>query len=76
MLPQVEEVLTQFPEIEAAAVNAEKVPAAAGQLLAFTAPVLLLYVNGKEALRESRFVPIMQFHEKIQAIYQASAGES
>ncbi|WP_268876139.1 MULTISPECIES: hypothetical protein [Bacillaceae] len=37
--------------------------------MAFTVPVIVLYVDGKEALREARIVHIEKFKEDIAKIY-------
>lgn len=52
-------------------INGEKVPEIAGYLMAFTVPVLVLYLDGKEVLREARMVHLEKFHEKISRIYEA-----
>ncbi len=38
--------------------------------MAFTAPVLVFHVNGKEVLREARFVHLEDFKSKITRIYE------
>ncbi|CAM3626718.1 thioredoxin family protein [Cytobacillus oceanisediminis] len=75
MLPQVEEVLKEYPRIEAGLVNAGKVTEIAGFLMAFTVPVIVLYLDGREALREARFVPIEKLREDLQRIYEGVFGE-
>ncbi|WP_244403621.1 thioredoxin family protein [Parageobacillus sp. KH3-4] len=69
LLPKVKKVLAEFPKIQMAFVNADNVPNIAGHLSVFTAPVLILYVDGKEVLREARFVHVEQFKEKMKKIY-------
>ncbi|SEN22783.1 hypothetical protein SAMN05192533_11099 [Mesobacillus persicus] len=39
--------------------------------MAFTVPVLVLYFDGKEVLREARMVHMEKFHEKITRIYDS-----
>lgn len=70
LLPQVREVMADFPEIQLGSVNADDVEDVAGYFSIFTVPVLLLFVEGKEYVREARFVPIEPFKEKIEKIYQ------
>lgn len=69
LLPQTKEVMGDFPEIQLGYVNADDVEEIAGFLSIFTVPVLILFVDGKEYLREARFVPIEQFIEKLTKIY-------
>lgn len=69
LLPKITEVMTDFPKIQPGFVNADHVPAIAGHLSVFTVPVLVLFVSGKEVLREARFVHVEQFREKVKRIY-------
>jgi hypothetical protein len=75
LLPQVEEVMKDFPNIQTRLVNAGKVPEIAGYLMAFTVPVLVLYVNGKEYLREARIVQVEKFRKDVARIYEGFTGE-
>src|SRR5690625_1187108 len=52
--PQIEEMMTHYPEISTRHIDASLVPEAAGQYSVFTAPVLLLFVEGKEYLQIGR----------------------
>ncbi|HLS22592.1 MAG TPA: thioredoxin family protein [Pseudogracilibacillus sp.] len=68
--PQIEQMLKQYPEIKVAEIDASAVPEAAGQYSIFTAPVLLLFVAGKEYLREARIVHTAQLNEQLARIYE------
>jgi len=69
LLPKIQNVMADFPDIQLALVNADHVPEIAGHFTIFTAPVLILFVDGKEVLREARFVHVEQFREKVKKIY-------
>jgi len=69
LLPKVQKIMEEFPKIQKAFVNVDNVPDIAGYLSIFTAPVLILYVDGKEVLREARFVHVEQFKKKVEKIY-------
>src|SRR5690606_4027415 len=56
LLPKVKEMLAQFPEIKLGYVNADHLQEIAGKFSVFTVPVLLLFVDGREAIREARYV--------------------
>ncbi|MGG5254091.1 thioredoxin family protein [Neobacillus sp. SM06] len=71
MLPQVEEVMRDYPKIQFGVVDAGDVQDIAEHFLIFTVPVLLLFVDGKEVLREARIVHIDLFREKLNRIYTA-----
>lgn len=67
--------MVEFPKIEMGLVNAGKVEEIAGFLMAFTVPVLVLYVDGKEYLREARIVHVESFKDKVAKIYNGVFGE-
>lgn len=46
-------------------VNVSKTPEIAGQLSLFTAPVVLLFDNGKEYARFARFVPMAELKQRM-----------
>lgn len=48
--------------------NAAEVPELAGQLSLFTAPIVLLFKDGKEFARFARFVPVQKVIEKLQEL--------
>lgn len=67
--------MKDFPKIEMGLVNAGKVEEIAGFLMAFTVPVLVLYVDGREYLREARIVPVEKFRDDVAKIYEGIFGE-
>jgi thiol-disulfide isomerase/thioredoxin len=69
VLAQTEELLKKFPRIESALVSLEDTPKVAAEYLVFTAPTLILFAEGKEVLRESRFVAFEKFEHDIQRWY-------
>lgn len=69
LLPQVEQVFKKYPEVRTGLVDADEVPEFSGQYTVFAVPALLLFVDGKEYVREARIVPMQQFEEKIKRIY-------
>ena len=70
LLPQIETVMENYPTIKTAYINTEVIPEVAGRFSIFTVPVLILFYEGKEYLREARIVPISPFNEKINRIVQ------
>lgn len=68
--PQIEQILTMYPRIESRTVDASQVTETAGAFHIFTAPVLLLFVEGKEYIREARIVHTEAFEQKIAKIYE------
>lgn len=49
-------LLQSYPEIAAGMVSIEHTPSLAGEWLVFTAPTILLFIEGKEVHRQSRIV--------------------
>jgi len=52
-------------------VNAAQVPELAGQLMLFTAPVVLLFRQGKEVHRFARFVPIDELRRRLDELEES-----
>lgn len=70
LLPQVGKLMRKFPEIKLGHINSEKVEEVAGRFSVFSVPALLLFIEGKEYLREARIVHMDLFEEKLQKIYE------
>lgn len=67
--PQIEAILTKYPNIHTATVDANIVTEVAGRFEIFTVPVLLLFYDGKEYIREARIVHTEHFDQKVKRIY-------
>lgn len=70
LLPQIQELMKTYPRIALGYIDASKIEAIAGRFSIFTAPVLLLFVDGKEYLREARIVHMSLFEEKLKKVYE------
>jgi len=68
--PQVETILAAYPKIKSRTIDASVVTEIAGKFSIFTAPVLLLFVHGKEYIREARIVHTEAFEQKVARIYK------
>ncbi|WP_080844128.1 thioredoxin family protein [Cytobacillus gottheilii] len=66
--PKVQELLDEYPQIHAGKVDADQVKQVAGEFLVFTAPAMLLLVNGKELIRENRFVRMEDLKNQLDQI--------
>lgn len=62
--------MKDFPKIQTRTANAEDIPEIAGYFSIFTVPVLLLFADGKEMVREARFVHVEEFKMKVSKIYE------
>ncbi|MGM8214866.1 thioredoxin family protein [Bacillaceae bacterium W0354] len=72
--PQVQNLFAKYPEIAFGEVNADEVPEIAGRFNIFTVPVLILFVEGKEYLREARIVQMQLLEQKLDRIYEGFVG--
>lgn len=67
--------MKDYPRIEARLVNAGKVTEIAGYLMALTVPVIALYLDGREVLREARFIPVEKLRDDLKRIYEGVFDE-
>ncbi|WP_068676283.1 thioredoxin family protein [Oceanobacillus sp. Castelsardo] len=74
LLPQVQNLMKKYPNITLGHVNVDTVGEIAGRFNIFTVPVLLLFVNGKEYIREARIVHMDLLEQKIDKIYKNVVG--
>ncbi|MBT2214853.1 thioredoxin [Virgibacillus dakarensis] len=74
LFPQVQALMSHYPEIKLGHISADQVTEIAGEFSIFTVPVLLLFVEGKEYLREARIVHLQLLDEKVDKIYKHVAG--
>ena len=74
LLPQVQALMANYTEIHMGHINASEVTEVAGRFSIFTVPVLLLFVEGKEYIREARIVHMQLLEEKIDKIYKNALG--
>lgn len=65
LLPQVENLLLDYPKIKGRQVNADKVPAVAGLFSVMTVPAVLIFSEGKELFRKARFVPMGELNQQL-----------
>ncbi|MBO0429023.1 thioredoxin family protein [Vagococcus fluvialis] len=67
--PQIKNKLAVFSEdIDFYEVNTFEIPEVAGEFSVMTVPVVILFVNGKEYLRQARFVPVQTLFEQVEKI--------
>ncbi|GAE05592.1 thioredoxin [Paenibacillus sp. JCM 10914] len=70
VLPKLRELLEKFPDIRLGHIDAEDVAEVASRFLVFTVPIMMLFVNGKEYVREDRFVQLRQLEDRLTRVYQ------
>ena len=65
LLPQIEQLLTNYPTIKSIRVDADAIPEIAGEYSIFTVPAILVFAEGKEMIRKARFVPIDELNRQL-----------
>jgi thioredoxin-like negative regulator of GroEL len=70
LLPKIEKLFNIYNKIKLAKVEIDKVQLAAGEYSIFTLPVIILYIEGKETIREARFISISELQNKIARFYE------
>jgi thioredoxin 1 len=69
--PKVEDLVRdKFPLMEMVYVDGKKFPQLVGEYHAFGFPVLIVFFDGKEYLRYSKYVSLMELEESIGRIYK------
>ncbi|AEI41767.1 thioredoxin family protein [Paenibacillus mucilaginosus] len=71
LLPKLKELLDHYPLIRLGHIDASKVEAVAAKFMVFTVPSLLLIIEGKEYMRENRFVRFDRLNEQLEQMYEA-----
>jgi thioredoxin 1 len=68
--PKIESLIKEeFPLIKAVYVNSEKYPEIAGQHRVFTAPVILVFFEGRETIRKNRNIGLNELRQELQRPY-------
>ncbi|MBO0477983.1 thioredoxin family protein [Vagococcus sp. DIV0080] len=74
--PQIDAKLNKFEkDILFLDVNTFEIPEVAGEYSVMTVPVVILFVNGKEYLRQARFVPVQDLYNQVEKIVTGIKGE-
>jgi len=69
MKPKVNEILNKYPEIKSIYIDMEKSSKTGIEYGLFTIPAIILFVEGKEFIREVRHISIQDIDEKISRLY-------
>ena len=70
VLPRLRELLDHYKDIHLGFVDASQLEEIAAKLSVFTVPALLLFIEGKEYLREARFVHFDELKIKLDSLYE------
>ena len=65
LIPKIEEMIEEFPEMEARYIDLDQDLEAAGEFSIFTIPGILVFIKGKESIRKARYVSIDELRNEI-----------
>jgi thioredoxin-like negative regulator of GroEL len=69
--PKVEElIIHQFPEMEFLIVDTVQQPLLAGEYNVFANPTILVFFEGKEYIRKSKYIGTSELEQEISRFYQ------
>jgi thiol-disulfide isomerase/thioredoxin len=67
--PRIESILAKsYPEVTFVEIKTENAPELAAQFSVFSVPVILLFIEKKEYMRESRTIDLVLFEQKLAKI--------
>ncbi|MCK5808353.1 thioredoxin family protein [bacterium] len=68
--PKIYDMLQKhYPKIEMHYIDTEKIPEAGGHFSVFAAPTIILFLDGKEFIRQSRNIGVMELASHIERPY-------
>jgi thiol-disulfide isomerase/thioredoxin len=67
--PKLMEILNKYPAIESAYINMDLIPESAGEYSIFTIPGILFFIDGKEVIREARYISLEEIETRIERYY-------
>lgn len=75
LVKKIQDFLMMYPEIEMGYINIDEMPEATSYFNAFSNPLVLFYVEGKEVFREGRFIKMQDLEKTIVNYYNLLHGE-
>lgn len=60
VLPKLQDILLDYPQIKYCKVDTEEIPEVAGAYNVFTIPTIIVYLEGKEILRQGRYINFIE----------------
>lgn len=62
---RLEQILHCYPDVKGVQIDAVQYPHIAAQYSVFSLPLFILFVKGKEIVRESKHVDLLEFEQRI-----------
>lgn len=70
ILPKLESMLKRFPRIKFVHAEIQSIPELSADYGVYTSPAILLYIQGKETLREAGIISLTQLESKVARYYE------
>ncbi|HYE11250.1 MAG TPA: thioredoxin family protein [Patescibacteria group bacterium] len=70
IFPRLKSLLESFPEIKAVRADIQELPLLSGEYNIFTIPCILAFAEGKEILREARYIDLEKLRAQLERTYQ------
>lgn len=69
--PKIQEVMDEyFPEMKLGMINSAHAPELSAGYNVFASPTIIIFFEGKEYLRFSKYISIQEFKEKVERYYK------
>lgn len=68
IFPKVKEMLKTYPDINLIKVDVEKIPSVTGEFSVFTLPCVIMFLEGKELIRQARFISLEELERNIKKL--------
>ncbi len=69
MAPKIENLLERYPKVRAVRVETGDSPELSAKYNVFAVPVIILFVQGKETVREARIISVENLERRISRYY-------
>ncbi|WFD11132.1 thioredoxin family protein [Tepidibacter hydrothermalis] len=73
--PRVRERLKSYPKIKLVEIDVDKNLEAAAQFNIFTIPAILIFIKGKESIRQARYINLEKIEYSIKRYYELFHNE-
>lgn len=66
---KVDNMLSSYPKVKSIKIDIDESPSLCAELSVFIAPTILIFAQGKETLRESRFIVLNELQKNLNRYY-------
>lgn len=67
--PRLVDILDSYPNIKAVRADIQELPLLSGEYNVFTVPCVLVFIEGKEIIRNARFINLDRLNEQLDKYY-------